>query len=146
MTTEREFVPPATGWVREQLATIDAAGDTAAVTLNGMRVIVMEMKGARSGKWRRVPVMRAEHDGRYAVVASHGGAPKHPAWYHNLVANPEIGLQDGTEVKPYRVRELAGDERATWWERAVAAFPPYGEYALKTDRVIPVLVAEPAAA
>jgi len=145
MTEERKFRPPATDWVRSQLAEIDKAGDTRVVGINGMAVIVMTMKGAKSGLWRRVPVMRVEHDGRYAIVASKGGAPEHPAWYHNLTANPDIEIQDGTETKPFRVRELSGDERAEWWARGVAAFPPYAEYQTKTDRQIPVLVAEPVA-
>lgn len=144
MTEEREYRPPAADWVRRQLEQIEQAGDTRAASINGMAVIVMDVKGAKSGLWRRVPVMRVEHDGRYAIVASSGGAPKHPSWYHNLVANPDIDLQDGTERKPYRVRELSGAERAEWWERGVAAFPPYGEYQTKTERQIPVLVAEPA--
>lgn len=144
MTDEREYRPPASDWVRQQLSEIEAAGDTGAVSINGMAVIVMDIKGAKSGKWRRVPVMRVEHDGRYAIVASSGGAPEHPAWYHNLVANPDIDLQDGSEKRAFRVRELSGAERAEWWQRGVAAFPPYAEYQTKTERQIPVLLAEPA--
>lgn len=143
MSEQREYRSPATEWVRDQLAAIEAAGDTRAASINGMAVIVMDIKGAKSGLWRRVPVMRVEHDGRYAIFASSGGAPKHPAWYHNLVANPDIDLQDGTQTHPFRVRELSGDERAQWWDRGVAAFPPYAEYQTKTDRLIPVLLAEP---
>ena len=101
------------------------------------------MLGARSGKVRKVPLMRVEHDGRYAAVASKGGAPEHPTWYANLVANPVIDLMDGTRTTPMRARELSGEERDQWWVRAVAAYPPYADYQARTERTIPLFVLEP---
>lgn len=144
MALTGEFQEPAAGWVRDQLAAIDAAGDTRAVDLDGRSIVVFTVRGARSGLLRRVPLMRVEHDGAYAAVASYGGAPKHPAWYHSMAANPRVDLQDGTEVREMVARQVEGAERAEWWERCVAAFPPYAEYQEKTDRLIPVLVCEPA--
>ncbi len=140
---ERQFRPPASEWVRQQLETIDATGDTKSVDIQGRPVVVLTILGARSGLWRRVPLMRVEQDGVYAVVASAGGQPKHPVWYHNLLANPRIELQDGTETHALTARQVSGKERASWWEICVAAFPPYAEYQTKTDREIPVLVCEP---
>lgn len=140
--TERQFRPPASDWVRKQLETIDATGDTRSVQVQNRPVVVFTVRGATSGLYRRVPVMRVEHDGVYAVVASAGGQPKHPAWYHNLVAHPEIELQDGTEVRRMRARQIFGDEREQWWGGCVAAFPPYAEYQKKTERQIPVLLCE----
>jgi deazaflavin-dependent oxidoreductase (nitroreductase family) len=110
-----------------------------------MPVVVVTMLGAKSGKVRKIPVMRVEHEGVYAVVASLGGAPKHPVWYHNLLANPLVELQDGPARGDYTVREVEGAERDLWWERAVAAYPDYAAYQTRTDRVIPVLVLEPVA-
>jgi deazaflavin-dependent oxidoreductase (nitroreductase family) len=111
--------------------------------LRGMRAILMTNRGARSGKLRKTPLMRVEHDGTYAVVASQGGAPTHPNWYHNLLANPLVELQDGTTTQDMTAREVTGEEKAQWWERAVAAYPDYADYQAKTDRSIPVLVLEP---
>lgn len=142
--TDNEFMTEKTGWVAKQLAAIDEAGTTDVVGVMGMRVVLFTMRGARSGKLRRVPLMRVEHEGSYAAVASKGGAPQHPAWYHNLVANPEVTVQDGTTVTRGVARIVTGDERAAWWERAVAAYPPYTEYQEKTDRLIPVFVIDPA--
>lgn len=132
-------------WVAEQLAAIDAAGDTRAAQVQGRPVVVVTMRGARSGLLRRVPLMRVEHDGSYAAVASKGGAPEHPAWFHNLLRGGEVLVHDGTEQMVRRVRLLEdGAERDAWWERAVEAFPPYAEYQTKTERQIPVFVLEPA--
>jgi len=110
----------------------------------GLPVVIITNRGAHSGKLRKTPVMRVEHDGRYAAVASQGGAPTHPYWYHNLRTNPQVELQDGPRKQEMTARELTGDERARWWERAVAAYPPYAEYQQKTTRQIPVFVLEPA--
>lgn len=143
MTVKGEYEPSTIEWVRDQVARIEAAGDTGAVDINGLPVVMMTMAGNKSGKVRKVPVMAIEHDGVYAAVASKGGAPTNPAWYRNLVANPDIDLQVGTETTQRRARQPAGDERAEWWERAVAAFPPYAEYQDKTDREIPLFVLEP---
>jgi deazaflavin-dependent oxidoreductase (nitroreductase family) len=132
-----------TGWVRDQTQKILANGTTDGVDINGRPVILLTTRGVKSGKLRKVPLMRVEHDGQYAIVASLGGAPKHPVWYHNVVADPHVELQDGTEAHDYRAREVHGEEKAQWWERAVAAYPDYAEYQKKTDRQIPVFVLEP---
>jgi len=137
------YEPPSQDWVREQVETYEASGGREANTLmdTGIPIVVMTMVGARSGKVRKAPVMRVEHDGEYALVASKGGTPENPGWYHNLVAQPLIRLQDGAEPHEYDVREIEGDERAEWWDRAVAVFPAYAKYQQKTDRTIPVFVA-----
>ena len=109
-------------------------------------MVLLTTRGVRSGKLRKVPLMRVEHDGAYAIVASLGGAPKHPVWYHNVVADPHVELQDGTVTGDFQAREVTGEEKAVWWERAVAAYPDYAEYQRKTDRQIPVFVLEPVAA
>ena len=139
---DRVYVDSLAPWVRDQVAAIDAAGDTRVADIGGMSLVVLHIQGAKSGTWRKVPLMRVEHDGAYAAVASKGGAPDNPQWYFSLKANPDIDLQDGTATLPMRARELAGEERAQWWERCVAAFPPYAEYQTKTDRVIPLFVVE----
>jgi deazaflavin-dependent oxidoreductase (nitroreductase family) len=143
LTGEREISPE--GWVRDQTETILRTGTTEGVDVYGMPVVLVTIRGARSGKLRYTPLMRVEHDGRYALVASKGGAPDNPLWYRNLVANPHVELQDGTVTGEYDAREVTGEERATWWERAVAAYPPYAEYQTRTDRQIPVFVLEPRA-
>jgi deazaflavin-dependent oxidoreductase (nitroreductase family) len=122
----------------------ERSGGAEANTLRdtGLPVVVVTTRGNKSGKIRKTPLMRVEHDGAYALVASKGGAPTHPVWYYNLKADPEtVQIQDGSERKEYSVRELSGDERELWWERAVAAYPPYAEYQEKTERLIPVFVA-----
>jgi len=144
MTVQGEYVPSARGWVRDQVEAYERSRGREANTLRdtGLPVIVVTMRGNKTGKVRKIALMRVEHDGEYALVASVGGAPKHPVWYHNLKANPdEVTIQDGPEPFTVRVREVTGDERAIWWDRAVAAFPPYADYQQKTDREIPVFVA-----
>jgi deazaflavin-dependent oxidoreductase (nitroreductase family) len=141
LTGEREISPE--GWVRDQTERILSAGTTEGVQVFDRPIVLVTIRGAKSGKLRYTPLMRVEHDGRYGLVASKGGAPQHPLWYNNLVANPHVELQDGTVTKEYDARELSGDERKEWWERAVAAYPPYAEYQTKTDRQIPVFVLEP---
>mgnify|MGYP001420615943 FL=1 len=120
-----------------------ASGGTKGTELKGRPVILLTTVGAKTGKIRKTPLMRVEHNGEYAVVASLGGAPKHPVWYHNIKANPQVELQDGEVTKDYTSREVSGDEKATWWERAVATWPDYAEYQKKTDRQIPVFVLTP---
>ncbi|GAA2891220.1 nitroreductase family deazaflavin-dependent oxidoreductase [Streptomyces mexicanus] len=146
MPLEGEYEPSPQQWVREQVELYESSGGTKGTTLldTGLPVIVLTTRGARSGKIRKTPLMRVEHDGRYAVVASQGGAPKHPFWYFNLKADPRVELQDGPVKQDMTAREVTGAERAEWWERAVAAFPPYAEYQEKTSRQIPVFVLEPA--
>jgi deazaflavin-dependent oxidoreductase (nitroreductase family) len=124
----------------------ERSGGTAGNELNGKPVIILTSVGAKSGKLRKTPLMRVEHDGEYAVVASLGGAPKHPVWYYNLTSNPHVELQDGAAKDDYTASEAQGAERETWWERAVAAWPDYAEYQKKTTRVIPVFVLTPAGA
>lgn len=140
-----EYTPSPTQWVRHQVEAIEAAGDTAAVHIDHRPVVLVTMLGARSGTVRKVPLMRVEHDGVYAAVASKGGGPQDPQWVANLRANPDVELMDGTRSWPARARALAGSEREQWWQRAVAAFPDYAAYQQRTDRQIPVFVLEPAA-
>jgi deazaflavin-dependent oxidoreductase (nitroreductase family) len=145
MPLEGEYVPSTAGWVRDQVAAYEASGGREANTLRdtGLPIIIVTNRGNKSGSIRKTPLMRVEHDGEYALIASKGGAPQHPVWYYNLQAHPEVMIQDGPEPFDAVVREVTGDERDAWWERAVAAFPPYADYAAKTDRSIPVLVASP---
>jgi deazaflavin-dependent oxidoreductase (nitroreductase family) len=142
VTDEKVELSPA-GWVSDQTTTILKNGTTDGVDVYGKPIVLLTLRGAKSGKLRYTPVMRVEHGGSYAVIASKGGAPEHPTWYHNIKAHPEFPLQDGTDTKNYVAREVSGDERAQWWDRAVEAFPPYAEYQTKTDREIPVFVLDP---
>ncbi|MGL5852281.1 MAG: nitroreductase family deazaflavin-dependent oxidoreductase [Phycicoccus sp.] len=142
--SDDEYVPSPSTWVREQVEAIEAAGDTRAVSVLDRPVVLVTMRGARTGATRKVPVMRVEHDGVYAAVASKGGEPDNPQWYANLRANPRVTLQDGTETWDAVAREVDGAERDAWWQRCVAAYPPYAEYQERTSRRIPVLVLEPA--
>lgn len=133
------------GWQKDHVDQILAAGDTRSVSLNGMALVLVTVRGAKSGLLRRLPLMRVEHNGAYAAVASKGGAPKNPEWYHSIKANPELMIQDGTETHDYVAREISGAERAEWWERCVAAFPPYADYEVKAasaGRTIPVFLCE----
>jgi deazaflavin-dependent oxidoreductase (nitroreductase family) len=144
MAIEGEYVPSPRKGSRDQVSVIEATGTTDSVDIMGKPVVLLTMRGARSGAIRKIPLMRVEHDGLYAAVASLGGAPDHPKWYWNLLKNPELDFQDGTEVTHRRARELHGAEREQWWERCVAAFPPYASYQRKTERLIPIFVLEPA--
>jgi F420H(2)-dependent quinone reductase len=139
-----EYEPSPAAWVRDQVEQYEASGGQRANTLRdtGLPIIVVTMRGNKSGKIRKNAVMRVEHNGEYAIVASKGGAPEHPLWYYNLVAHPdEVTIQDGPAPFAVRVREVSGEEREAWWARAVDAYPPYSEYQQKTDREIPVFVA-----
>jgi len=141
-----DYEPSTWGWVAEQVTAYEASGGTEANTLRdtGIPIIVMTTIGHKSGKVRKVPLMRVEHEGEYALVASKGGAPAHPGWYHNLVANSTVQMQDGPEPYETTVRLVTGDERAAWWDRSVAVYPPYAEYKDKAgDREIPVFVTAP---
>ena len=144
MTLSGEYVPSPSGWVRDQVEAYERSGGKEANTLRdtGLPVVVVTMIGNKSGKVRKIALMRVEHNGEYALVASMGGAPQHPVWYYNLKASPDdVTIQDGAEPFSVQVREVDGDERAAWWERAVAAYPPYAEYQERTERTIPVFVA-----
>lgn len=138
-----EYEPSTLQWVRDQVETYERTGGKEAATLRetGIPVIIITSRGASSGKIRKFALMRVEHEGEYALVASMGGAPKNPGWFHNLVAEPLVEIQDGPTPVDYRVRIVEGEERATWWDRSVAVFPTYADYAKKTERVIPVFVA-----
>src|SRR4051794_19539015 len=126
--------------IAQQVELYESSGGTEGTEMNGLPCIILTTVGAKSGNLRKTPLMRVEHDGQYAVVASLGGAPKHPVWFHNVVANPHVELQDGAERHDYVAREVTGDEKAEWWGYAVEAFPPYADYQTKTDREIPVFV------
>ena len=145
MPLQGEYVPPVAQWVREQVEEYEGSGGTRGTELRGVSTIIVTSKGARSGNLRKNPVMRVEHDGAYAAVASKGGAPQHPTWYYNLVEHPLVELQDETSKGDYTARVLSGDERALWWERSLAVWPDYAEYQKKTDREIPVFLLEPVA-
>jgi deazaflavin-dependent oxidoreductase (nitroreductase family) len=145
MALTGEYVPSTQQWVRDQVELYESSGGTQGTTLRdtGLPVVIVTSLGARSGKIRKTPLMRVEHEGRYLLVASQGGAPKHPTWYFNLQSHPVIELQDGPVKQEMAVRELSGEEKATWWERAVAAFPNNADYQRRTEREIPVFLAEP---
>ena len=144
MTDDSEYEPSPAAWVRDQVAAYEASGGKEANTLldTGWPILIVTTRGNKSGKLRKIPLMRVEHDGEYALVASMGGAPKHPVWYYNLVAHPDaVTIQDGPEPFAVDVRQISGAEKDLWWERAVAAYPPYADYQLKTERQIPVFLA-----
>jgi deazaflavin-dependent oxidoreductase (nitroreductase family) len=135
-----EYEPGTSAWSREQTELYEATNGEKGGDLRGRPVVVLTSVGARTGKLRKTALMRVEHDGRYAVIASLGGAPKNPAWYHNLKQNPHVELQDGAVKRDYTAREVASEEKAVWWERAVEAWPDYAKYQARTDRQIPVFV------
>ncbi len=144
MPIEGEYEPSPSKWVRDQVEEYESSGGTRANTLRdtGLPIVIFTTRGKRSGKVRKTPVMRVEHDGEYALVASKGGAPQNPVWYYNLSAYPDdVMLQDGAQPFDVVVQQVYGDEKALWWDRAVSAYPPYAEYQTKTDREIPVFVA-----
>jgi len=143
MALTGDYEPSALGWVREHVEQIMRTGTTDGVTMKGLPTVLMTYRSAKTGKVRMTPVMRVEHEGRYAAVASKGGAPANPQWYASLVAEPLIELQDGAVTRQYRAREVFGEEKALWWRRAVDAYPDYAGYQRKTGRPIPVFVLEP---
>jgi F420H(2)-dependent quinone reductase len=143
MPLSGDYEPGSAGWARKQAERYEATGGAEAADLRGRPIIVLTSVGAKTGRLRKTALMRVEHDGAYAVVASMGGAPKHPVWYHNLVRNPHVELQDGKVRRDYLAREVSGEEKAVWWKRAVEAWPDYARYQQKTARDIPVFVLEP---
>jgi len=143
MPLEGEYEPSPTDWARKQAELYESSGGTAGTTIQGKPVVVLTTVGNKTGRLRKTPLMRVEHDGRYAVVASLGGAPQHPVWYHNVVADPHVELQDETVRQDMTAREVFDEEKAQWWSRAVEAWPAYADYQTKTDRAIPVFVLEP---
>lgn len=145
MPLDGEYDQSPEQWVRDQVALYESTGGAEGNTLRdrGLPIAIFTMRKRRNGHLRKVPLMRVEHDGSYALVASKGGAPQHPVWYYNLLEHPEIEVQDGPDPFDARTRELHGEERAKWWERAVAAYPDYADYQKRTDREIPVFLAEP---
>jgi F420H(2)-dependent quinone reductase len=138
-----EYEPSTQQWVRDQVELYESSGGTDGTAMRGMPVVILTTKGAKSGKLRKAALMRVEHDGSYAVVASLGGAAKNPVWYYNVVAHPRVELQDGPAKRDMVAREVTGDEKAVWWKRSVAAYPDYADYQAKTDRKIPLFVLEP---
>jgi F420H(2)-dependent quinone reductase len=146
MPLEGKYAPSTSGWARRQAEKYEATNGAKANDLQGRPVIILTTVGAKTGMLRKTALMRVEHDGVYAVVASLGGAPKHPVWYWNIVANPHVELQDLAEKHDYLAREVHGDEKAVWWERAVATWPDYAKYQKRTSREIPVFVLERMAA
>ncbi|MFP5336834.1 MAG: nitroreductase family deazaflavin-dependent oxidoreductase [Actinomycetes bacterium] len=143
MTTTDEYAPSRSEWVRKQVEEIESSGGERGTTLRGVPVVVLTMRGARTGKLRKVPLMRVEHEGSYLAVASQGGAPTHPHWYHNLVADPRVRVQDGPTVVETRARLLSGGEREQWWQRALQVWPDYADYQARTQRQIPLFLLEP---
>ena len=143
MPIQGEYAPSTSDWARKQAEAFEAANGTKSNELRGMPVIVVTSIGAKSGKVRKTPLMRVEHEGEYAAVASLGGAPQNPVWYYNLKKNPNVELQDQTVKKDYIAREVSGEEHDLWWDRAVAAYPDYADYQKKTDRIIPIFVLSP---
>ena len=143
MSLESDYLPSPEGWVRTDVERIEEAGDTGVVQRQGRPVVLVTMRGAKSGALRKVPLMRVEHEGELVIVASQGGAPEHPKWCWNLRANPDVEVQDGTRTFSARARELDGKERFDWWVRAVEQFPPYAEYQVRTQRLIPLFLLEP---
>ena len=145
MPLEGEYEPSSAQWVRDQVERYEATGGREANTLRdtGLPIAIFWNRGASSGKVRKTPLMRVEHEGVYAMVGSQGGAPTDPAWVANVRAHPQVSVQDGPEPVDGVVREITGEEKAVWWERAVAAYPPYADYQKKTDREIPVFLVEP---
>ena len=143
MPLSGEYAPGALDWSRENAEQYMASGGTEGTELQGKPVILLTSVGAKTGKLRKTPLMRVEHEGEYAVVASMGGQPKNPVWYHNLKKNPRVELQDKTVGGDYDAREVFGDEKAVWWDRAVVVWPDYANYQAKTDRQIPVFVLTP---
>ena len=143
MSLPGRYEPSPVEWVREQVAQYEATDGAEGGTMRGRPVIILTTVGAKSAALRKTPLMRVEHDGEYAVIASQGGAPKHPQWYANIMANPVVALQDGAMRQRMRAREVTGDERTQWWQRALAAWPDYADYQRRTDRVIPVIVLTP---
>jgi F420H(2)-dependent quinone reductase len=145
MAIDGEYVPSTAAWVRDQVEEYEKSGGTSGTTLRdtGLPVVIVTNRGAKTGAVRKTPLMRVEHDGKYLAVGSKGGAPQNPVWVYNLRQNPQVVVQDGSQTREMTAREITGDERAAWWERAVAAFPPYAEYQRKTSRLIPLFVLEP---
>ena len=144
MPVDGDYEPSPVKWVSDQVEEYESSGGTRGTTMRGLPIVVLTSRGARSDKVRKTPLMRVEHQGTYAVVASQGGAPRHPEWYFNLVADPHVELQDGPVKQDMTAREATGTEKAEWWARAVAAFPDYADYQKKTDREIPLFVLDPA--
>lgn len=142
MALTGEYEPGTSPWARKQAELFEASAGAEGNELQGKPIILLTTRGAKSGKLRKTPLMRVEHDGSYAVVASRGGAPENPSWYWNLLANPVVSLQDGPVTKDYRARELSGAERDLWWGRAVHAWPDYASYQQRTARIIPVFLLE----
>ena len=142
MPLEGEYEPSPDQRARDQVELYERSNGTEGTTMRGMPVIILTTRGAKSGKLRKTPLMRVEHEGTYAAVASLGGSPKNPVWYYNVVADPQVELRDKAEVWDMKAREISGEEKAAWWQRCVAAYPDYADYQLRTEREIPVFLLE----
>jgi len=144
MAIDGKYMPSPSAWVRDQVEEYEGSGGTAGTTLgeSGLPVVIVTNKGAKTGAVRKTPLMRVEHEGAYAAIGSKGGAPQNPVWVYNLRAHPQVVVQDGPDTFELAAREVTGAERDAWWDRSVAAYPPYAEYQTKTDRLIPVFVLE----
>jgi deazaflavin-dependent oxidoreductase (nitroreductase family) len=138
-----EYAPSTSAWARQHAELYEATNGEKGGDLRGRPIIVLTTVGARTGKLHKTALMRVEHEGTYAVVASLGGAPRNPVWYYNLKKNPHVELQDRAAKRDYLAREVTGPEKAVWWERAVEAWPDYAEYQKRTERLIPLFVLEP---
>lgn len=143
MPLSGEYEPSQLDWVRKHVEAYEKSGGTEKTTLRGVPVIVVTSRGAKTGRLRKNPVMRVEHNGKYAAIASMGGQPKNPVWYYNLLGDPHVEVQDGPMKKDMIAREVTGDEKAEWWDRALVVWPDYADYQARTERVIPVFVLEP---
>lgn len=142
-TGKKQYLRGASDWAADQAERYEASNGQEATTLRGVPIMLVSTTGRKTGALRRTPLMRVEHEGSYAAIASKGGAPEHPVWYLNILADPIVTVRDGAQVKTYRAHTADGDERAAWWDRAVAVWPDYAEYQTKTDRQIPVVVLDP---
>ena len=143
MAIDGEYVPSPQPWVRDQVEKYEGSGGADGTTLQGQPVVIVTNRGAKTGAVRKTPLMRVEHEGAYAAIGSKGGAPENPVWVYNLRKNPQVVVQDGATVVELTAREVAGEERAAWWDRALVSWPAYADYQKKTDRLIPVFVLEP---
>jgi len=143
MAIDGEYVPSPQPWVRDQVEKYEGSGGADGTTLQGQPVVIVTNRGAKTGAVRKTPLMRVEHEGAYAAIGSKGGAPENPVWVYNLRKNPQVVVQDGAKVVELTAREVAGEERTAWWDRALVSWPAYGDYQKKTDRLIPVFVLEP---
>ena len=145
MLTDGEYAPSPVEFISDYVAKYEGSNGTDGYLYNGRPVVLLSSRGAKTGRLRKVPVMRIEHEGQYALVASSAGSDKHPGWYHNLLREPRVQIQDGADKRDFTAREITGEERSTWWSRALATWPEFDDYTRMTTRTIPMFVLTPAA-